>query len=599
MPFAPEELVEEERRVRRLRLGEMVRRLVPLVRPQARLLLGGTLAMLVGIGAELAGPLALRHLIDAGLVGGSRHALYASAALLAFLFACSGLAAWVQVVLLAKMGLAIVTTLKRALFHHLLGLSMAYFDENSPGKLLARVESDTERLQALFSEVGVSLLRTLLLVLGMFVVMFATAWQIAAAVVALAVPVIFATVFFFRWMHVLYRRVRALYARISAFVSEFVQGVPVLRAFGYEVRAEARLAGLNQDKLVAERRAALLDYGFWGALSAVEVVAVILILWIAAGDTLGAAMTPGVFVLFLEYTRRAFRPLIAFSEQLGQVQRAFASADRVFEVLDTRSLTRDRPDARPKVPDDWKALRFEDVSFEYDGGTRALDGVSFTIGRGEKVALVGLSGGGKTTLTSLLLRFHDPTEGRIALDGDDIRAWRIAAWRSRLGLVLQDIHLFPGTVRENLCALAEDVPGEAVDRAVAVAGIQDLLGRLPGGYDEILHERGANLSMGERQLLCFARALAHDPDVLVLDEATSSVDPATERRLKDALDRLLRGRTALIVAHRLATVVGADRILVLHQGRLVEEGTHRELYVRGGVYRDLFDLQFREAGAAT
>ncbi len=496
------------------------------------------------------------------------------------------------------MGLAIVTGLKQSLFHHLMSLSLAYFDKNPPGKLLARVESDTERLQGLFSEVALALLRTLVLLFGTLIVMLATNWKITVAIMALSAPVVVGTAFFVRYMRRLWRRVRGLYARISTFVSEYVQGVPILQVFGYERRAAERLARLNQDKLIAERNSSLFEYGFWGFLSALEVGAVIVILYLGSGRILGAAMTVGTLVLFIEYTRRLFWPLAQFSEQLNYMQRSFASADRVFGILDTTSRTPDRPGAADAVPDDWREVSFENVSFDYDGGTKALDGISFKIRRGEKIAVVGLSGGGKTTVTHLLLRFYEPTSGRITVDGVDIRDFRQKAWRDRLGLVLQEIHLFPGTVEENLQALADDIPRANLERAVRIVGAEEVLARLPKGYEEVLAEGGSNLSMGERQLLSFARAIVRDPDLLVLDEATSSVDPATERRLQDSVDRILAGRTSLIIAHRLATIVAADRILVLHRGRLVEEGTHGELYERGGIYRDLFDLQFKSGAAA-
>jgi len=297
-------------------------------------------------------------------------------------------------------------------------------------------------------------------------------------------------------------------------------------------------------------------------------------------------------VMFIEYTRRLFWPLVMFSEQLDFIQRAFASAERVFGILDTPSRTPDDPDATADIPREWNEITFESVGLTYDGGARALDGMSFSIRRGEKIALVGLSGGGKTSVTSALLRYYEPTDGRIAMDGIDIRRYQQREWRRRIGLVLQDIHLFPGTLEDNLRVLREDIPKEAIDRALSTVQATTMVERLPRGYDTELSEGGGNLSMGERQLLCFARAIVDDPDILILDEATSSVDPVTEQRLQDALDHLLEGRTSIIVAHRLATITKVDRILVLHEGRLVEEGSHQELYQQGGVYRDLFDLQF-------
>ncbi len=592
------ELPEDERYVRHLSVREMLRRVLPLFRPHLRLLLAGLGLLLISVGAELAGPVILRRLIDHSISTGSRDGIIRNATYYAALFGIGTAASYFQVVILTRMGLAIVTGLKRSLFHHLLTLSLAYFDKNPPGKLLARVESDTERLQALFSEVALAVFRTMVLLVGTLAVMLAANWRLTLAILVLAAPIVSGTVFFFRWMRGLYRRVRGYYARISTFVSEYVQGVPMIQFFGYERRAAERLAALNQSKLAAERTASLFEYGFFGFLTAMEVCAVMVILYLGSGRLFGVTMTVGTLVLFIEYTRRVFWPLAAFSEQVNFLQRSFASADRVFAILDTPSRTPDRPGAIVKVHDDWREIAFENVSFAYDGGAQALKDVTFRIRRGEKVAVVGLSGGGKTTITNLLLRFYEPTDGRITVDGNDIRAFRQEAWREKIGLVLQDIHLFPGTVEENLRALAEEIPRGNLERAIRIVGAEEVIARLPKGYDGTLAEGGANLSMGERQLLSFARAIVRDPSLLVLDEATSSVDPATERRLQASVDRLLAGRTSLIIAHRLATIVAADRILVLHHGRLVEEGTHGELYGRGGIYRDLFDLQFKSGAVA-
>jgi ATP-binding cassette subfamily B protein len=599
MWFWDEEQPEDEKHIRHLSVREMGRRALPLLRPHRGLLGLGVVFLLISVAAELAGPIVLRRLIDHDIAAGVRAGILRSAAIYAALFIIGTIAGYFQVVVLTRMGLRIVTSIKKQLFDHLLGLSLAYFDKNPPGKLLARVESDSERLQMLFSEVSLAIARTGILFLGTVAVMLAADWRVTCAIVSLSVPLVVGTVLYFRWMRGLYRRVRALYARISTYVTEYVQGVPILQLFGYEARARERLARLNQDKLVAERTSSLFEYGFWGFLTAVEVGAVMVILYLGSGRILGITVTVGTLVLFIEYTRRIFWPLAQFSEQLNFIQRAFASADRVFSILDTPSRTPDRPDALERVPDRWKELAFEEVSFEYDGGAKALDGVSFRIRRGEKVAVVGLSGGGKTTVTNMLLRFYEPTSGRIALDGCDIRAYRQNAWREKIGLVLQEIHLFPGTVEENLRALNDGVERPNLERAVRIVGAEEVIARLPKGYEEPLAEGGANLSMGERQLLSFARAVVRDPDLLVLDEATSSVDPATERRLQESVERILAGRTSLVIAHRLGTIVSADRILVLHKGRLVEEGTHRELYERGGIYRDLFDLQFRSGTAAS
>lgn len=583
---------EDEQHVRRIPLRVMLRRVLPFFRPHARTLSVAMLLLFVTVAAELGGPLIIRYVLDTDIPAGDKTGVLIRGLMYAGLYAVGMWVAYVQVVMVSRVGLEIVTELREQAFRHLMGLSLAYFDKNPPGRLMARVEADVERLRNLFSDFAIALFRNIVLLAGTLGVMLAVDVKVTVSIVLLLSPIVVATYFFLGYIRRAFHTVRRLYARISTFLAEYVQGIPLLQVFGYTDRAMMDLAKLNRDKYSKEIRVYFRQYAFWGAFASTEIAAVMLIIWIGARGVFGVTMTVGTLVLFIEYTRRLFFPLVMFSEQLNFLQRAFASADRVFGILDTPSRTADRPDAVPDIPEQWERISFESVSFEYDGGAKALDRVSFSVPRGQKIALVGLSGGGKTTITSLLLRFYEPTEGRITLDGEDIRKFQQKEWRRKIGLVLQDIHLFPGSLEDNLRVLRDEIPREAMERALRVVQAEAMVERLPDGFATELSEGGANLSMGERQLLCFARAIVDDPDILVLDEATSSVDPATERRLQVSLDHLLEGRTSLIVAHRLSTIKTVDRILVMHEGRLVEEGSHDELYAAGGVYRDLFDLQF-------
>lgn len=592
MWYETDDPLDEEQSPRHRGLREMLRRMLPLFRPHRGRVLLAALLLVGAVAADLSGPLLVRHLLDHDIPAGDGHGVLLRAGAYILLFAAGMALAYVQVLILWRVGLQIITGLRQQVFAHLMTLSLAYFDKNPPGRLMARVESDVEKMMMLFSDVALALLRNVILFAGTFTVMVIANARVTFAVLTLMVPLLLGTYFFLRYIRGVSRTVRRLYARISTFLVEYVQGIPILQIFSYTDRARLDLARLNNDKYGKEVRLYMVEYVFWAAFASVEVAAVMVIIYVGAPQIFAATLTVGTLVLFIEYTRRLFWPLIMFSEQLDFIQRAFASADRVFNVLDTPSRTPDRPGARERVPDDWREIAFEQVSFVYDGGVKALDRVDLRIRRGERVALVGLSGGGKTTVTNLLLRFYEPTEGRITLDGVDIRDYRQQAWRARIGLVLQDIHLFPGTLGENLKVLRDELPDDRLGRALRTVQAEEMLKRLPDGYATELSEGGGNLSMGERQLLCFARAVVEDPDVLVLDEATSAVDPVTESRLQRALDALLEGRTSVIVAHRLATVTSADRILVMHQGRLVEQGSHAELYERGGIYRDLFDLQF-------
>lgn len=600
MPMWDDQGPTEEGHIRRLSLLEMVRRIRPRLRPHRGTFLLAIVLMLLSVATDLSGPLILRRLIDgvipAAMKDGQIGGILFTAGLYLGLFLVGAAAGYAQALLVARLGLSLVTKLKRDTFEHLLNLGMDYFDANPPGRLMARVESDAERLQMLFSEVALAMARSFLLLAGTLTVMFLAGWKITLGLLGLLVPVIVGGLFFLRFLRRVYATVRRLFARLTTFVTEYVQAVPVLQVFGRTAWTMEKLRVVNRERYNAEKRAAFFEYGFWSFFFSLEVVAVMLILRLGFGAAaVVAGMTLGTLVLFVEYTRRLFFPLLMFAEQIQFLQRAFASADRVFGILSTESTVADAPGTLDRLPRDWKTLSFDRVTFDYAEGSRALEEVSFTVRRGETVALAGPSGGGKTTVTSLLLRFYEPSSGAILLDGTDIRRFSLSTWRAAIGLVLQDIHLFPGTVGDNLRVFADGIPDERLAGAISSLGAEEILSRLSRGLGTDLAEGGQNLSMGERQLISFARALVRDPQILVLDEATSSVDPGTERKLQESVERLRRGRTSLVVAHRLSTITAADRILVLQRGRLVEEGTHRELYERDGIYRGLFDLQF-EAG---
>ncbi|MEZ4655810.1 MAG: ABC transporter ATP-binding protein [Candidatus Eisenbacteria bacterium] len=607
----------EEGYVPRLSVASLLRRILARLRSESRAMTVGIGLLLLSVAAELAGPLIIRRIIDRDIPEAARNgataAIWESALFYLAIFVLGSLANFRGIVVIARVGLRLIARLKQDCFDHLLGLGADYFDHHPPGRLLARVESDAERLLNLFSDVSIAILRSVLLLGGTLVVMYLADARITTAVILLAAPVFAISLVLIRWMRTLYAEVRRAFAQLSTFVAEYVQAVPILQVYGRQSWVLDRLHARNLARYRIELRSEFINYAFWSGFATLEVVAVMLILYLGfgglgsggaeAGASRGAlreSLSLGTLVLFIEYTRRLFTPLVMFAEQLNSIQRAFASADRVFGILQTETRVRDRRESGRPVPA-WSEIAFENVEFRYEEGDAprpVLDGVSFRIRRGEHVALVGPSGGGKSTLTSLLLRFYEPTAGRITVDGIDIRELPLVEWRRRLGLVLQDIHLFPGSVADNLRVFAHDVPEAQLLTALQKLEADEILRDLPAGLATSLAEGGQNLSMGERQLLCFARALVKDPEILVLDEATSSVDPATERRMQRSMQRLMAGRTALVVAHRLSTVVHADHILVLEAGRLVEEGTHTQLLARGGLYGTLYRLQFQAGEVA-
>jgi ATP-binding cassette subfamily B protein len=621
-------LDETDTGVRQQSVRELLPKIIPLFRPHKRYLFTAFGLLFVITACFLAGPKLIQYIIDhylnietaavAALPAAARvQGLLIAAGiyvLIAILFASVG---YIQGITLFRLGIGIVTDLKSRLFSHVLSLGLEFHEEQSPGKLISRVESDTETLKELFSDVSVNLLRNMLFFVGILVMMLIEDFQIGVWILLL-VPVLFAGTFWFiNFMRKYWREWRVQWAVITGYVTEYVQGIDVIQQFNYQPRARERMLNTSLGKYRVEVPASFLDYGFWGVFLLGEIIAMIIVLVVGIHGVIAGAVSIGTVVMFFLYIQQMFQPIMQLSEQLNFIQRSLICVERVFGILETEPSVKDGPEPAAELTFECE-IRFENVWFAYqrqpggtDGGPDSaaeragdwewvLRDVSFTIPKGHNVALVGASGGGKSTLVNLLLRFYDPQRGRILVDGQDIRDFPLKAWREHIGLVLQDVFLFPGSVSDNLRVFNEGVARERITQAAAVTRADRIIERLPDGYDGELAERGANLSVGERQLLSFARALTQNPPLLVLDEATSSVDPHTERLVQEALEKLLEGRTGVIVAHRLSTILNADRILLIHQGRVAESGTHSELLAADGLYAKLFYLQFagHSGGAA-
>lgn len=503
---------------------------------------------------------------------------------------------------MAKVGIATVIRLKEDLVRKVLTLDPSFFRDMPPGKLIARVESDTEGLKDLFSVTTLQLLRAAASFVAIFACMFLfdseTTLLLAPGLIALGLMM----GVYLRVVRRYFHRSRRLLAGITGHVAEYVQGIEVVRHHDYGPRAEEELARLQNERYSNDVFTDYLNYGFWGVFGFCEVASAALVIGVGAAKVAAGVMTIGSMIVFLEYLRQVFEPIRILSEFVAQVQRGLVAASRIFGILGTKPEVLEDEDARGEVR--WEdELRFEGVHFAYPDpkrpgelGPPVLSGVDLEIPRGKTVALVGPSGGGKSTLVKLLLRYHQPTAGRLSLDGQDLRAFKRSAWRGRVGYVPQEVFLFPGTLADNLTVFDPDVAPEQVAAACRAARAERLLDLLPGGLQGNLSERGDNLSHGERQLLSLARALLEDPELLVLDEATSSVDPETEAAIQVSLERLLAGRTALIVAHRLSTIRQCDEIAYIAGGRVLERGTHAELWARGGAYRELAELQLGASG---
>jgi ATP-binding cassette subfamily B protein len=588
---------ESDEDVRKQTVWELLPKVLRLFRSHVKYLILALFLLIPITAAQLAGPWVLKHIIDEVIPKNDIPGLFKTAGVYVVIVAAGAGVGYMQAITLFRLGINILTDLKQRMFQHVLNLGLDFHEKTPPGKLLSRVEGDTETLKQLFGDVSVNLTRNMLLFVGILVMLVEFDFGIAIWILML-VPFLFAAaIIYVMKMRRFWRAWRTQWAIVLGYVTEYVQGIDVIQQFNYQSRARERMHEVNLGKFRVEVPAMFIEYTFWGAFLYGEIIALIIVLLVGIHRVFAGQTSVGTLVAFFEYIRQMFAPIMQLSEQLNFIQRGLISVERVFGILETEPSIKDGPAPAQQLFFE-KEIRFENVWFAYEGENWILRDVSFTIPKTQKIALVGSSGGGKSTVINLLLRFYDPQKGRITVDGRDIRDFPVRAWRELIGLVLQDIYLFPGTVLDNLRVFEPDIPVERVKEASKIARADWIIERLPGQYEGELAEKGANLSVGERQLISFARALVNDPPLLVLDEATSSVDPHTERLVQEALDRLLAGRTAVIVAHRLSTIVNSDLILVINNGEVVESGTHLELLEADGLYARLHKLQFQDVGVA-
>lgn len=503
---------------------------------------------------------------------------------------------YLEVSHLTRTGQSVIHDLRVKLFRHLESLDLAWFDKRPTGSLVTRVTSDIENLNEMFTSGLVTLGFDFVRIAVLLAVLFVLHWQLALVVLALLPVLVGVSLVFRGGARNAHRAVRAKLSILNGYLQEVLQGVRVVHVFRRETRVSKRFGQILSEYLQANMRTIFLFALFFPALDFVVNGIQAAIVWVGGLDIAAGEMNVGTFFQFWLYVGMLLNPVRELGERYNVLQSAFASSERIFQVLDTQAtvLSRERP-ASQRPLEVLGHVRFENVSFDYLPGVPVLKDVSFEIPAGATVAVVGATGAGKTTLANLLMRFYDPTKGRITIDGVDLREFDVRELRAQFGLVLQEDFLFAGSVRENLVMERATVTDETLRRALDASQAQLVLQRLPQGLDASVAERGATLSTGERQLLAIARALAGSPRLVVLDEATASVDSETEHQIEAAQDNLLAGRSALVIAHRLSTVRKADKILVMHRGELREQGAHDELLRLGGIYARLHRLQFADA----
>ena len=524
-----------------------------------------------------------------GLRGGAIAGIIRLAGLFAFALLTRFLFSVLQVYMLQYTGQRVMYDMRRELFGHVLRLPLRYFDRTPVGRLVTRVTNDVAAINEMFTSMLVNLFRDAFIVLGILIVMFQLEWRLALVILALFPFIVFAAWKFRNRVRVAYREVRKQIARMNAYLQESITGMRIIQVFVQEAKANDRFTEINKSKYTADMRRLLTFAVFRPLMSLLSSFAVALVIWYGGFNVLRGSLSLGALTAFIQYVRMLFEPVLHLSEGYNVLQAAMASSERIFHLLDEEE--EDRGGDRT-VADVEGRIEFRDVWFAYNEEDWILKGVSFSAAPGERIAIVGPTGSGKTTIIRILLRMYPIQKGEILLDGVPIDQLDLSYLRSQMAVVLQDVFLFAGDVMDNIRLRSPISEDRAIEAARFVSA--DFVEALPDGYRTEVKERGVTLSVGERQLLSFARAVAFDPKVLVLDEATASIDSHTEHLIQQSLHRIMEGRTSIVIAHRLSTIREADRIIVIHQGCLVEQGTHDELLAADGLYAALHNLQFAE-----
>jgi ABC-type multidrug transport system fused ATPase/permease subunit len=573
----------------------VVFRLLAYLRPHWQRMSAAFVLMLAASALTLAAPYLVKVAIDqpiaqGDVVGLTRIALLTAGALIGLYLTSAG-----QEYLLSWVGQRVLLSLRAHLFRHLQALSMGYHDTHIVGVTISRAINDVDVINELLSQGLVTLIGDTLLLGGIVAVMLSMSPRLALFAFSVLPLMALTTILFARRARVAFRQTRSRIAAVVGDLAEDLSGMRVIQAFAQEVASRERFDEVNRENRDAYIAAMSLSFVFLPAVEFLGMLATAIVLWFGGLTVAQGELTLGVVVAFLAYVTRFFQPIQELSQLYTTMQAAIAGGERVLDLLDTRPEVTDPLDA-VEMPPIVGRVELRQVSFSYQGNARVLHDVSLVIEPGQTVALVGPTGAGKTSIANLVARLYDVTEGAVLIDGFDVRCVTQESLRRQMGLVPQDPFLFSGAIGDNIRFGRPDADDGAVEEAARLANAHEFIVALPDGYHTEILEGGVNLSIGQRQLICIARAVLADPRILILDEATASVDTVTEHVIQEALQRLLRGRTALVIAHRLSTILHADQICVVQAGRIVQRGSHQELLVEGGLYRELYERQFLERG---
>lgn len=612
------------------------RRILAYGKPYRKMVLVAASLTLLGVINGLIDPLLFKAAIDLGI---ARHSMATLEIIIGIvilkLFAAKYLGR-VQTRVSNRLGQSILYDLRQQLLEHVESLPFSFFDHRPAGKIISRVTNDVNHIQQMASSVIINVISQMVSLVGIITIMLFLNWRMAFLSFT-TLPLLILVLTKMRWsLEKAWGDTKKAVAEINAHLNETIQGLQVIQAFGREETNSGKFTKSNRKYFKSYMRAITIDQGFWPLADLVGAIGTAIVIWYGSREYFAGRLTLGLIVAFIDYLGKFWRPINTFSRVWSQILSAMASAERVFGILDLKTEATESAEsavaqarvaagvasgagagsgtvAAPgaavasgiatepsiaangleTVPRLTGEVEFDNVSFGYRADVPVLHDVSFSVKPGDVIALVGPTGAGKTTIINLLARFYMATGGRVLVDGHDLAGVDLASYRSQLGIVLQDTFIFSGTIMENLKFGKLDATQEEIERAVEAACARDFIEKMPGGFDAEVKERGSNLSTGQRQLLAFARAILADPRILILDEATSSIDPETERLIQQAMKTLLKGRTSFIIAHRLSTVRAADRILVIDDGRIAEEGTHDELVGTGGHYAKLYEAQFK------